>query len=189
LRKYTQEEVENFYLEKGYKVLSEYKNAHEPIDIIEIKTGYMFESTFAHFKRGEVREPFGYRNQKFQRYNIELYLQKNYPVVYFNTIISKGELPRETMDRPAVAFIGGAFDLGELCPEGLRHPGGRSPDFRNCISKNGCRSAADAFIHRPRRGKRRILDRAGRGWKKPVPSGGRGGAGGADPGCALFFGI
>jgi hypothetical protein len=83
LRKYTQEEIENFYLEKGYKVLSEYKGTHEPIDILEIKTGYMFESTFVHFKKGEVREPFGYRNQKFQKHNIELYLQKNCPDIEF----------------------------------------------------------------------------------------------------------
>jgi hypothetical protein len=83
LRKYTQEEIENFYLEKGYKVLSEYKGTHEPIDILEIKTGYMFVSTFIHFKKGEIREPFGYKNEKFQKHNIELYLQKCCPDIKF----------------------------------------------------------------------------------------------------------
>ncbi len=75
--KYTQEEIENLYLSKGYKVLSEYQGVHKPIDIMEIKTGYMFESTVSHFQNGELREPFGYRNRKFQKYNIELYLQNN----------------------------------------------------------------------------------------------------------------
>lgn len=86
MRKYTQEEIENFYLEKGYKVLSEYKGTHEPIDILEIKTGYMFESTFVHFKKGEVREPFGYRNKKFQEYNIKLHLKNNHPNIEFISV-------------------------------------------------------------------------------------------------------
>ncbi len=86
MRKYTQKEVEEIYLEKGYKVLSEYKDGHTPIDILQIETGYMFESTLVHFKQGEVREPFGYRNKKFQEYNIKLYLKNNRPNIEFISV-------------------------------------------------------------------------------------------------------
>ena len=86
MRKFTQEEIEKFYLDRGYKVLSKYKDNQTPIDVIEIKTGYMFQSAYSHFKNGEIREPFGHRNKKFQKYNIELFLKNNHPNIKFVSI-------------------------------------------------------------------------------------------------------
>lgn len=86
MRKFTQEEIENFYLEKGYRVLTRYTGIHDKLDIEEISTGYKFVSTFHHFKDGELSSPFGFKNEKFQRYNIELFLKNTHPNIEFVSI-------------------------------------------------------------------------------------------------------
>jgi hypothetical protein len=86
---HTQDEIEKFYLDKGYKVLSKYVDNKTPIDILELKTGYMFESYYNHFKNGEVRTPFGFKNKKFQEYNIKLFLKNKNPNIKFISIEKK----------------------------------------------------------------------------------------------------
>lgn len=71
----SEEEIRNFYEEKGYKILSSYIDTTTPI-IIEDEDGYKFDSTYHHFKNGQLVPKFGKRN-KFFKENLTLLIQKN----------------------------------------------------------------------------------------------------------------
>ena len=79
MRKYTIEEVKEYYSERGYDVLDdEYEDYSSKLHIKERKTGYLYVSTFAHFSNGELTSPFGYNNKEYQEYNIKLFLSNNF---------------------------------------------------------------------------------------------------------------
>ena len=50
-RKFTQEEVANYFKEQGYKLLSEYKNVHSKVKVNNAK-GEEYEVTLSGFKNG-----------------------------------------------------------------------------------------------------------------------------------------
>ncbi len=114
MRKFTQEEIEDFYLKKGYKVLTEYTGIHDKLDVEEISTGYRFVSTFHHFREGEIAEPFGYRNEKFQKYNIELFLSRKYPDIKFISA-QKTHTKGKTRNKITLKCICGKTFIKEWC--------------------------------------------------------------------------
>lgn len=75
MNKISEQQIKQFYEEKGYKILSPYVNTTTPIDI-EDSEGYKFESAYCKFKNGQLVPKFGKKN-KFFKENLALLIQKN----------------------------------------------------------------------------------------------------------------
>ena len=73
MRKFTQDEVEKALEEKGFRLLSEYKDMFSTIIVEEIETGYKNSTTYKCFRNNS--KPFTFsKHNIFQQYNMQLYI-------------------------------------------------------------------------------------------------------------------
>lgn len=149
-KKLTQEEVEQAYAEKGYELISEYKNARDILFVKDNK-GFIYSSIWSNFNK-ETKPSKFHKSNPYTIQNIKLWINNNtkgYELLSTNYINATSDLKFKCPEGHEFKMSWNNFHRGQRCPICSNH----QVTLENCIAITDpwmmkyFKNKEDAYVH------------------------------------------